>query len=315
VLRPSGIDAAPNALAIAGGAITSIDAEAVSPAPLSVDVTGPVALTWCPAEAAVTLTEIEHDEDTASVAPDRLTLPEPAAALAPPPHVLVRLGAEATWSPAGRLSVNPTPCSTVPELGFWIVNVSDVVPPSGIDVAPNACWMVGAPTLSVAVAVFPVPPFVEVTGPVVLVLSPSVVPWTVTDTVHDEPTPTVPPDRLTLELPDVAVAVPPHAFVTLGVPSTTTPDGRLSVKATPVSGSTFALGLVIVNVSVAPPFSAIVDGLKTLAIDGGEVAEAVAAKQRTQQKVLRAATAATRNRAVPPERASERQWPPSTFQL
>jgi len=50
------------------------------------------------------------------------------------------------------------------------VNVSDVVPFSGIVAAPNALVIEGGvATVRLAEAVLPVPPFVEVTLPVVLV--------------------------------------------------------------------------------------------------------------------------------------------------
>ena len=65
----------------------------------------------------------------------------------------------------------------------------------------------------------------------------------------------------------VVVSVPPQ---TEDVPfCTVRPVGSVSVNATPVSGSTFAAGLVIVKVSEVVAFSEIVEGLKTLAMDGG----------------------------------------------
>ena len=50
---------------------------------------------------------------------------------------------------------------------------------------------------------------------------------------------------------------------------TTNPVGKVSVNATPVSATVLAAGLVIVKVSVVVPFSGMLLGLKTLAIDGG----------------------------------------------
>src|ERR1700687_1395191 len=65
----------------------------------------------------------------------------------------------------------------------------------------------------------------------------------------------------------VRLLVPPQ---TLLVPLTTVrPAGRLSVKATPISGSTFAAGFVIVNCKLVVAFKAIGEGLNTLAIVGG----------------------------------------------
>ena len=65
----------------------------------------------------------------------------------------------------------------------------------------------------------------------------------------------------------VVVSVPPQ---TVDVASATVrPVGSVSVNATPASGSAFAAGLVIVNVSELVAFSEIVEGLKALAMDGG----------------------------------------------
>ena len=106
----------------------------------------------------------------ASVAPERLTLPDPATAVAVPPQVLVSPLGVATTSPAGRVSVNATPVSEVEAFGLLMVKVSEVVPFSGIADAPNAFTMVGGvATLKLALAVLPVPPLVDVTLPVVLV--------------------------------------------------------------------------------------------------------------------------------------------------
>jgi hypothetical protein len=69
----------------------------------------------------------------------------------------------------------------------------------------------------------------------------------------------VPLERLTLPLPAVAVTVPLHVLLTLGVPATTkvpVADGRLSLNATPVrSPAAVAFGLMIVSVSLVVPFN------------------------------------------------------------
>jgi len=51
--------------------------------------------------------------------------------------------------------------------------------------------------------------------------------------------------------------------------ATVSPAGKVSVKATPVSGSTLAAGLVIVNCKLVVAFKLMVEGLNNLAIDGG----------------------------------------------
>src|SRR5204863_1450445 len=87
----------------------------------------------------------------------------------------------ATATPAGNVSLKLTPVRLTAAFGLVSVNVSVVVPFSKTLEAPNALLMVGAATtVIIAVAMFPVPPFVEVTAPVVLVFTPTVVPVTVT---------------------------------------------------------------------------------------------------------------------------------------
>ena len=108
----------------------------------------------------------------ARVAPERLTLPEPATAvIVPPPQVPVRPFGVATTRPAGRVSVNATPVSEI--VGVRIVDgkaSARCVPFSGMLAAPNDLVIVGGvATVRFAVAVLPVPPLVEVTLPVVLV--------------------------------------------------------------------------------------------------------------------------------------------------
>ena len=113
--------------------------------------------------------------------PERLTLPDPATAVAVPPQVLFKALGVATTRPAGRLSVKAIPVSASVVLGFWIVNVSEVVPFSGMLATPNALVIDGGvATVKLAEAVLPVPPLVEVTFPVVLVYWPEAVPVTVT---------------------------------------------------------------------------------------------------------------------------------------
>lgn len=79
----------------------------------------------------------------ASDAPERLTLEEPAVAVAVPVQVVDKPDGVATTRPAGRLSVNAIPFNE----RFWfvllIVNVRLVVPFSGIVAAPNCLVMLG----------------------------------------------------------------------------------------------------------------------------------------------------------------------------
>jgi len=165
----SGIEAAPKALMITGGPTTVIDALDVLPVPASVEVTWTL-LFFTPAVVPCTFTETVQLALAANVPAERLMLPEPATAVAVPPQVLFKALGVATTNPAGRLSVKAIPVSARLVLGFWMVNVSDVVPFSGMLAAPNAFVIVGGvATVRLAEAVLPVPPLVEVTLPVVLV--------------------------------------------------------------------------------------------------------------------------------------------------
>jgi hypothetical protein len=65
----------------------------------------------------------------------------------------------------------------------------------------------------------------------------------------------------------VVVSVPPQTVAVAF--ATVSPVGSVSVNATPLSGSTLAAGLVMVNVSEVVAFSAMLLGLNTLAMDGG----------------------------------------------
>ena len=124
----------------------------------------------------------------------------------------------------------------------------------------------GLATVRLAVAVFPVPPLVELTAPVVFVYWPDAAPVTVTLNWHWPFTAIVAPVRA-IPVGAVVVSVPPH---TVDVPlATVNPVGNVSVNATPASATVLAAGLVMVKVSDVVAFSAIVEGLNTLAIDGG----------------------------------------------
>src|SRR5689334_1461971 len=241
----SGIDAAPNALIMTGGPVTVIEAFDVLPVPASVDVTWTL-LFFTPAVVPCTFTEIVQLALAANVPAERLMLPDPATAVAVPPQVLFNALGVATTNPAGRLSVNAMPLSATPVFGLLMVNVSDVVPFNGMLAAPNALVIDGGEaTVRLAEAVLPVPPFVEVTFPVVLVYCPETAPVTVTLNWHWLFTAMVAPVNA-IPVGEVVVSVPPQTAA--DELATVSPVGRVSVKATPVRASTFAAGFVIVNV-------------------------------------------------------------------
>src|SRR5258708_724252 len=264
--------AAPNALMITGGATTVMLAFEVLPVPPSVDVTCTL-LFFTPAVVPCIFNDNVHDVLIASVPADRLTLPDPATAVAVPPQVLANPFGEATTNPAGKLSVNATPVSgMVLAAGLVMVNVSEVEPFSGIPAAPNALAIAGAATtLRLADAVLPVPPSVEVTLPVVLFLVPPVVPVTFTLKVQEVLCASVAPVRLMTFVACVAVMVPPPQLPVrpLGV-ETTNPAGNVSLKLIPVSVVVVLL-FWIVKVSDVPGFTlrAMLAAPNALMITGG----------------------------------------------
>src|SRR6266853_736268 len=135
-----------------------------------------------------------------------------------------------------------------------MVKLSEVVPFSGMLAAPKAFVMVGGEaTVRLADAVFPVPPFVEVTLPVVLVYWPDAAPVTVTLNWHWLLIAIVAPVSA-MPVGAVVVKVPPQTVAE--ALATVRPVGSVSVKATPVSGSTFAAGLVMVKVREVVAFNA-----------------------------------------------------------
>lgn len=155
--------------------------------------------------------------------------------------------------------MNATPVKANPELGFVISKVKLVVPFRGIVAAPNALVMVGGlATMSVAVLlVVPVPPFVDEMALVVLSFWPEVVPVTFTEIVHEPFAAMVPPVRLMLLVPWVAVSVPAHVLACPFGVATIKPETRVSKKATPVS-AVAVFGFVSVSVIVEVPFTPIV---------------------------------------------------------
>ena len=125
----------------------------------------------------------------------------------------------------------------------------------------------GATTVTVAVAVLPIPPLVELTV-TLLFFTPAIVPFTLTEMTHELLVVSVPFVRLIVFDPAVAVTVPPQAPLTLGGVATTSPPGSVSVKLIPVSvGPVFGLLMVKVRVLVLP--SAMVVGSNVLPITGG----------------------------------------------
>jgi hypothetical protein len=234
-----------------GGATIRVALAVLPVPPLSEETV--VLLLQSPAVVPVTLTTTSQLELGAIDPPLSEIEPDPAVAVAPsPPHVLLSPFGVATTNPDGSVSVNATPDSaTVFADGLVIVNVNDVVPFNGTVAAPNACAIDGGPTtVSVALAVFPVPPLSEETV-TLLFLSPAV-PALIKRGISQLELAAIDPPVNEIELdPAIAVRVPPQMLrpVTPGG-GMTNPLGSVSVNATPVSAAAFVDGLVIVYVSV-----------------------------------------------------------------
>src|SRR5450830_1388923 len=148
---------------VAPPAATVTLAEAVPPEPPSTEATAPVTLFCVPSELPVTFTLKVQEALAASVAPVKLTAPDPAVAvIVLLPQVPVRpFGVEIT-RPAGNVSVKATPVNAVDRLGLLIVKLSEVDPFSGMLAAPKDFTIVGGttapPTVTLAEAVPPEPP-------------------------------------------------------------------------------------------------------------------------------------------------------------
>jgi hypothetical protein len=273
---PTAIGFGANALVMLGGEIAVKVAVPVLPVPPLVEVTLPVVFTFAPPLVEVTLTVTAQVPLAAIVPPEKLTdvFPADGAKVGEPQPEVVTFGVVATCKPAGNESVKATPVSAVLGFGFVIVKVSVLTPPTATGSGENALAMPGGEiTNKVSVPVFPVPPLVEVTLPVVFTFEPLVVAVTLTLTVHVPLAVTVPPERLSDVSPAAGAKVgePQPEVVVFGVAATCKPAGKESVKATPVSAVP-AFGFVIAKVSVLTPPTAIGFGENAFAILGGETA-------------------------------------------
>src|SRR5713226_4618914 len=112
-----------------------------------------------------------------------------------------------------------------------MVKVSEVEPPTGTLPAPNALMITGgATTVMLATEVLPVVPPASVEVAVTLLLfALAVVPVTSNEMVQNAPGARVAPDKLVLEDPSTAVAIPLQVLDRLPGVATTSPAGRLSV--------------------------------------------------------------------------------------
>ena len=172
----------------------------------------------------------------------------------------------------------PTGFDAGPESVSVTVMVSVAAVPTGV-LAVSGLMVVDVVrvvTVTLAEAVFPVPPLVEVTAAVVLFLAPEVVPFTFTEKVQEALAASVAPDRLTELEPATAVMVPPPQVPLrpFGV-LTSKPAGSVSVKATPVSETVLAAGLVMVKLRLVVPFTGMEAAPNDLLMLGGATTDSV----------------------------------------
>ena len=131
VVPPGLMLAAPNALLIDGGDKTVIEALAVVPVPLSVEVTALVVLFFTPAVVAVTSTVTRQVPPEESIPPLKLRVRSPAVGVNIPPQESEAFGVAATCRPAGNVSLNAIPLSEL-AFGLFSMNINVTVPFSGI---------------------------------------------------------------------------------------------------------------------------------------------------------------------------------------
>jgi hypothetical protein len=127
---------------VVGGATTARLAFDVFPVPASVEVMVTL-LSFEPAVVPVTLTDTTQDAPAARLAPARLTVEDPSAAVAVPLHVLVRLPGVETVKPVGRLSVNAKPFTARVASVLVSVKLRPAEPLRGTVVASKALTIVG----------------------------------------------------------------------------------------------------------------------------------------------------------------------------
>ena len=233
------------------GFFTNTEAVDVFPVPPFVEPT--VTELFCrPVVEPVTFTVSVQDAPAASVTPLKLTTPEPAVAVAVPPHVFESPFGLVTVRPAGKLSVKLTPVRAVPVLGFRIENVNAVDEPVKMGFAVKDLAITGGSiTVSVAVPI----PLDVVFGPVAveetLLLTfgyvPAAAPVTVTLIVQ-VPLAAIVPLVSAIVRGAVRVSVPPLQAAEVA-DATVRPEGRISEKETPVK-EVPVFGFVNVKVSV-----------------------------------------------------------------
>src|ERR1700722_4878962 len=201
-------------------------------------------------------------------APDN-TIPVGAVVVNVPPQTVA--DALARVIPVGKVSEKATPVrAEVLAAGLVRVNVNDEVAFTAIPVGLKAFPMAGgAITFRLAEAVPPVPPSDEVMFPVVLFCVPALMPVTLMEKVQDALEAIVAPERLITLVAWVAVMVPPPQapVIPFGV-ETTKPEGKVSLKAMPLTDAA-GFALFTVKLSAVEPFNGTLAAPNDLISTGG----------------------------------------------
>src|SRR5258708_10289154 len=188
-------------------------ADAVFPAPASLEVPLPVVLFFNPALVPLTLTENVHEAFAAKLEPDRPILPPPAiAAIVPAGQAPLNPFGVATTTPAGRTSVKLMPVSCEMIFGFGIVKVRLVDPPMELEEAPNETTSEGGvATIRVAAAAAPAALWLDVTVLVISTICPTVLACMRIGTMQEAPAASVTLLKLNpVAMKLAALPEPPH---------------------------------------------------------------------------------------------------------
>ena len=155
---------------------------------------------------------------------------------------------------------------------FFRTKVRATTPPGNTDFVAKALVNVGGrvvvPTRRVAQPGVPGPPLVD-DAVAQFTLSPGVVAVTVTVIVQKAPIGSVAP-VIDMELPPATTGTPQVVLAFDGV-ATSSPVGKVSVNPTPIRGTVFANGFVIVIVRMLLPFTSIEDWKKLLITDSPKI--------------------------------------------
>jgi hypothetical protein len=136
---PNGIVVGRNAMLTVGGAATVIMALAVLPVPPFPELTVTLLVSTPDVVPLTVATTVQEFPGVAMDAPPSEIVPELLTAVTDPLQLLLGTGGFTTTMPLGRLSINVIVVSAPGfAAGLVIVKVTVVVPPTGIDDAPNA---------------------------------------------------------------------------------------------------------------------------------------------------------------------------------